>query len=385
MKTNLLAQKQVAIIGAGPVGLTTARLLQQAGVAVKVYERDLHRFVRVFGGTLDIHKNSGQKALKKAGLLEAFYKLARPTGERLVDYLGNVLMQDFPLAHQLYDRPEIDRNDLRQLLLDHLDLETVVWGKQLKTIEKTKEQFTLSFTDGTTAIADVVIGANGGKSVVRSHLTKAIPQFTGTYIIQGEVLNPEINCPEYKLLCQEDNLMLIEKSKLFFSQVKSKGTLNYFVCFQAAEDFVNKEKIDVANQLHIQDYLKRTLVHWDAKFISLFEATTDFWVLPLHHMPLTEKWVTSAAITLVGDAAHLMPPFAGVGVNIGLLDALHLSENLIGGNFPTLRAAMEAYENEMFVYASKAQRETAAAEKGFFSDQPLESLLQGREEWNKTL
>jgi tetracycline resistance monooxygenase len=57
----LLDHKHVAIIGAGPVGLVMARLLQQQGVDVTVYERDENAQVRIWGGTLDLHKGSGQK------------------------------------------------------------------------------------------------------------------------------------------------------------------------------------------------------------------------------------------------------------------------------------------------------------------------------------
>lgn len=63
-------------------------------------------------------------------------------------------------------------------------------------------------------------------------------------------------------------------------------------------------------------------------------------------------------ITLIGDAAHLMPPFAGKGVNTGLMDALILSENLTNGKFGTVEEAIEDYENRMFVYAKAAQLET---------------------------
>ena len=66
---NLLSNKKVAIIGAGPVGLTIAKLLQQNDIDITVYERDKDSQARIWGGTLDLHKSSGQEAIKKAGLL----------------------------------------------------------------------------------------------------------------------------------------------------------------------------------------------------------------------------------------------------------------------------------------------------------------------------
>ena len=75
---NLLNNKTVAIIGAGPVGLTMAKLLQQNGTDVTVYERDTDPQARIWGGTLDLHKSSGQEAMKMAGLLQSYYDLSLP-------------------------------------------------------------------------------------------------------------------------------------------------------------------------------------------------------------------------------------------------------------------------------------------------------------------
>jgi 2-polyprenyl-6-methoxyphenol hydroxylase-like FAD-dependent oxidoreductase len=64
--------KKIAVIGGGPGGLTLARLLQQSGAQVIVYERDRSRSARVQGSALDLHEGSGLAALEAAGLIEAF-------------------------------------------------------------------------------------------------------------------------------------------------------------------------------------------------------------------------------------------------------------------------------------------------------------------------
>lgn len=68
----LITNKKIAILGAGPVGLTLAKLLQQQGGLVTVYERDENPEARVWGGTLDLHIATGQEAMKAAGLLEKY-------------------------------------------------------------------------------------------------------------------------------------------------------------------------------------------------------------------------------------------------------------------------------------------------------------------------
>ena len=85
---NLLSDKNVAIIGGGPVGLTMAKYYSKTFL---VYERDNDREARIFGGTLDLHKGSGQEAMKKAGLLQTYYDLALPMGVNIADEKGNIL------------------------------------------------------------------------------------------------------------------------------------------------------------------------------------------------------------------------------------------------------------------------------------------------------
>ncbi|MGF7039397.1 FAD-dependent monooxygenase [Mucilaginibacter lappiensis] len=83
----MIQHKEIAIIGGGPGGLTLARLLQLKGANVKVYERDINAAVRLQGGALDLHTESGLAALAKAGLMNEFKAHYRPGAElvRVVD------------------------------------------------------------------------------------------------------------------------------------------------------------------------------------------------------------------------------------------------------------------------------------------------------------
>jgi 2-polyprenyl-6-methoxyphenol hydroxylase-like FAD-dependent oxidoreductase len=126
-----ITNKKIAIVGGGPGGLTLATLLHLRGADVTVYERDANRNVRVQGATLDLHYDSGLKALAAAGLMDAFKANYRPGADRMcvTDKNANVLFED---TFETGDdnelaRPEIDRGPLRDILLDSLQQGRVVW------------------------------------------------------------------------------------------------------------------------------------------------------------------------------------------------------------------------------------------------------------------
>ena len=139
---SAIAGKRIAIVGGGPGGLTLARLLQQRGAQVTVYERDQSRSARVQGSALDLHEDSGLAALEAAGLTEAFWANHRPDLDslRLTDSDGTVLHDHSRRMSGPGKRPEIERGPLRDLLLDSLQPGTVQWDCKLESSEFQNEQ-----------------------------------------------------------------------------------------------------------------------------------------------------------------------------------------------------------------------------------------------------
>src|SRR6202046_1043177 len=119
---SAIVGKRIAIVGGGPGGLTLARLLQQSGSEVSVYERDQSCSARVQGSALDLHESSGLAALEAAGLIDAFWANNRPDLDRLrlTDAKGTVLHDHSRRMSGAGKRPEIERGPLRDLLLDSL-------------------------------------------------------------------------------------------------------------------------------------------------------------------------------------------------------------------------------------------------------------------------
>jgi len=356
----ILKDKKVAIIGAGPVGLTMARLLQQEGIDVNVYERDKHSEARIWGGTLDLHEDSGQVALKNAGLLNDYFAMAKPVGRTITDMQGNILFS-VPPQHKT---PEINRNDLRQLLLNSLLGNTVVWDSKFTSLTKVNDKWLLHFDNQPDTVADVVICANGGMSMARKYVTDGVAEYTGTFIIQGEVPKPQVNCPKLYKLCNDSILMTAGNGINFVANPDNNGALTYNVTFRKPEEWLSSNRLDFQDKESIAAFLSDMFLHWHECYRQLFSATAFFVGLPARKLPLEYLWQDDRPmpITLIGDAAHVMPPFAGRGVNTGLMDALILSDNLNNVKFKTIEAAIADYEQKMFVYARKAQLETGTNE-----------------------
>ncbi len=316
MKNN----PRIAIIGGGPGGLTAAVILHKAGWDVRVFEADASALARSQGGTLDVHAETGQLALQRAGLLEEFQNLARHEDQetRSIDWQSGLLLPDGPWEDSDSDRPEIDRGVLRDLLLGALPKQSVAWNRSLLNIERYADgRFALNFREGRASEADVVIGADGAWSAVRRYLTPVDPTYTGVTFMEGWIDTPTRKQAE---LVGNGTLFSFGRSQVLVAQKNGKGRICVYAAVKQTKDLLTEQmQGSGANAV-----VERDFENWAPQLRELLSACPEFVPRPIHHLPIGFQWPQQDSITLIGDAAHLMPPL-GVGVNLAMLDASDLA------------------------------------------------------------
>ena len=351
----LLREKSVAIIGAGPGGLTLAKLLQQKGIDVKVYERDKDKTARQQGATLDLHEESGLKALQEAGLMDEFKKHYRPGADRIRITDGDTVihLEDRPDETNAgfgdpHFRPEIDRGPLRDLLINSLKENTIVWNSQFKKMIPSGDSWKIWFENGGNAQADLVIAADGANSKLRKYITGIPAIYSGITIIEGNISNAAENAPALWQLTNGGKVFALRDEKTIILSAKGEGSLSFYTGTKEPEDWVETSGIDFQKKEDIAEWFKTRFADWSDEWHELFLSDNSYFIpRPQYHYPMNERWESKSTLTMIGDAAHRMPPYAGEGVNMAMQDALELYEELVCNDNKTLREAIAAFEDSM--------------------------------------
>lgn len=378
-----LINKQIAIVGGGPGGLTLARLLQLKGVHVKVYERDIDENARTQGSPLDLHDSSGLAALRKAHLLDEFrnnYLLGADkttiTNEKAVVYFSDHDTKQLENFGNQHFRPEIDRGVLRKILLNSLQPDSIVWNSHFVSMEKQGEGWTLHFENGKSVYADVVIGADGANSKIRPYITDITSFYTGIMMLEGNVHNAEMAIPQVASVLRGGKIMAFGNKKDILLGQKANGVVGFYISFKADENWLSKCGLDFSNKTQLLEWFKNEYSDWSEIWDELIKKSEMPLIpRPIQCMPLAQTWKASPNLTIIGDAAHVMPPFAGEGVNMAMLDALELSESLTSGQNKTWQEAIAFYEINMRKRASLMAKESLENGERMHSENALTTML----------
>lgn len=349
---------RIAIIGGGPGGLTLARILQTHNIATTVFERESSPDERQQGGSLDLHAESGQLALHLAGLDEQFQAIARYEDQegRLLDKNGRVLLENGH-GEEIGDRPEVDRTELRKLLLNSLELGVVRWGYKLGSICQTDDNtYDLRFENGATETFDLVVGADGAWSRVRPLLSSATPMYTGVTFIELNLDDVDESHPALARLVGHGLMFSLDNNKGLLAQRNGHAHIRVYAAMRIPEGWETANGFDAGNPQAARAWLLNQFADWDQSLLALIQECNDsFAVRPLYMLPVGHRWDFHPGVTLLGDAAHLMSPFSGEGVNLAMLDAADLASAI--STCDTLEQAVRTYETTMFPRAESIARE----------------------------
>ena len=366
-----MSSPSIAIVGAGLGGLILARILQLHGIAATVYEGDASAHARRQGGSLDMHEESGQLALRQAGVYEEFRRRTHPQGEamRVLDKAGTVFIDHAPQDGE-GSRPEIDRTELRDLLIASLDPGRIVWSHKVTAVRALDGgRHELTFADGSRTTTELLVGADGTWSKVRPLLSAAKPEYCGISYLELHLADVRERYPALAALVGTGVMFALSDNKALMGH--GGRHIHLGASLRVPEHWTVSSGVDWSDVAAARAALLKEFADWSPALQDLIRNCDDP-IIPrlIYALPTGHSWARVPGVTLLGDAAHVMSPYAGEGANMAMLDATELALALVehGADVET---ALTQYEAAMFPRGKAAAEGSAQGlEMCFAPDSP---------------
>lgn len=218
----------------------------------------------------------------------------------------------------------------------------------------------LHFDDGVVRGFDLVIGADGAFSKVRPLLTDTQPYYSGVYGHWLSIPKVKERAPELHKLVNRGSLFSFSDGKGLIAQQMGDGSMAVGLYNTSREPPQGYGRVDLTTA---KERIRSYLSDWNPILISITQdfVEGDAQMRPLYMLPVGEQWIHRSTVTLIGDAAHLMTPFAGEGVNVAFADSMKLAEAIISASQQrdpdgvVLDRKVKEFEHDMFLRAAKVQ------------------------------
>ena len=364
----------VTIIGAGLGGLTLARVLHLHGIPATIYEAEPSAEARTQGGQLDMHEYNGQLALEAAGLTDEFHAIIHEGGEatRLLDQHGTVLL-DEP-DDGTGGRPEVLRGDLRRILLDSLPDDVIQWGRKVTGVRSLGDgRHELTFADGASVTTSLLVGADGAWSRVRPLLSDATPEYVGMTFIETYLHNADERHPAAAKAVGEGALFSVAPGQGILAHREPEGVLHAYVALSKPQEWI--AGIDLDDPAAATSRVLAEFADWAPELTALItDGDTTPVLRAVNALPIGHRWDRVPGVTLLGDAAHVMSPFAGEGANLAMFDGSELG-NALAAHPDDVEAALAEYERALFPRGAEFAAESDRNHRLMFNDDTPADLL----------
>jgi len=216
------------------------------------------------------------------------------------------------------------------------------------------------FQDGTTETTDFLVGADGTWSKVRPVLSSIKPNYTGVTFVEIRISKPEKVSPKISEMVGAGSVFVLSDNKGLLAQRNGDQSIRIYVCQRVPEDWI--KSFDFSQPHAIRAMLLNCFSGWKPELLEMIHCCDDHFVpRPIYAIPIDQHWTTKPGVTIIGDAAHVMSPFAGQGANLAMLDALELADCLTSKECTELTLAtlvLKSFEEVMLNRARGAAEET---------------------------